>query len=258
MAATREQQNSLGLAGDGDELDLLQECEALFGVTFSDADSRELRTAGNLFDLLDREKGFTARRATACYSLRGFHRLRARLVEMGVKRRVTPKTPLRLILDDLGTDFRRFRRALKHDLGDFVPHGAFADDRQWLVLLLRAFALVAWLPVVLVVDLLFAGPDWLSGPLLVGSAILTAAGFGYGLPGLLRTEPPACCRTVGDLAHIYGAKCLDDDPGAIETVAARDAWDRFVVLMRAQTGYGGPVTRETALIGDAGGPPALR
>ncbi len=258
MAATREQQTSLGLAGDGDELDLLEECEALFGVTFSDADVRELRTVGDLFDLLDKEKRFIARRATACYSLKGFHRLRDRLVDMGVERQVAPKTPVRLILDDLGTDFRRFRRVLKQDLGNVVPRGHFPEGRKWQVGLLSALALVAWLPVVLVVDRLFAGPDWLSGPLLAGSAIVTAAGFGFGLPALLRTEPPACCRTVGDLARIYGAKCLDDDPGAIEKVAARDAWDRFVVLMRAETGYGGPVTRETALIGDSARPPALR
>lgn len=258
MAATHEQQTSLGLAGDGDEVDLLEECEALFGLTFSDADIRELRTAGDLFDLLDREKGFSARRATACYSMKGFHRLRARFVEMGVERRIIPKTPLRLILDELGTDFRHFRRTLKHDLGDFVPRGEFAEGRQWLARLLHTFALVAWLPVVLVVNWLFTGSGWLSGPLLVGSAIVTAAIFAVGLPAYLRTEPPACCRTVGDLARIYGAKCLDDDPGALERVAARDAWDRFVVLMRAQTEYGGLFTRETELIGNADGPPALR
>jgi hypothetical protein len=258
MATTSKQQINLGLVGDGDEIDLMEECEALFGVKFSDAHIQQVRTVGDLFDLLDKEKKFTDRRTTGCYSFKGFYRLRRRLVEMGVERTLTPKTLIRDILDDLGMNFRQFRRTLKQDLGHLGPNGAVADDRMWLVRLFSALALIVWLPVVLIVDSLFAEPEWLSGPLLVGSAVLSVAVFAFCLPSLLRTEPPIYCRTVGDLARIYGAKCLDEDPGALETVAAKDAWDRFAILIRSETGYGGPVTLETEFVGDAGDWPARR
>ena len=51
----RETRNTLDLLGDGDEVDLLQESEEVFGVRFEQEDVADLVNLGQLRDLIGRK-----------------------------------------------------------------------------------------------------------------------------------------------------------------------------------------------------------
>jgi len=117
MANSLEGKTCLGLAGDGDEIDLFEDCEQLFGVKFSDTDMEKVLNAGDLFDLIEARKNFIGRHTGICYSQVGFYQLRRRLVALGVTSKIMPKTRMHDILDELGMSFREFRAHLAEDLG---------------------------------------------------------------------------------------------------------------------------------------------
>ncbi|HMB76921.1 MAG TPA: hypothetical protein VKN76_11005 [Kiloniellaceae bacterium] len=117
--------------------------------------------------------------------------------------------------------------------------------------------LLAWFAVSIAIAPVLPVPGWMSGILAIPIGLVSYLPFNF-LASLFQTELPFYCRKVGGLARVYGTKNFDGDPDAFEKVSEHDAWDRFILLLREFSDYGGPITRETEFIGDARDWPAPR
>ncbi len=80
---------SLGLAGDGDELDLIQDLEEVFAIKFTDAELEACRTAGDLNDIVWRHlSGRSGADNIRCMNAMAFYALRRALISVGTRRKI--------------------------------------------------------------------------------------------------------------------------------------------------------------------------
>lgn len=171
-----------------DGVEILVEVEDAFGVALDDRRVADVRTVGDLVDLVHA----VAPRASQerCLSALAFWRLRAALGALGVARsRVRPRTPLGEVVwsTELCASQRRAAwRRLADELGLDLPP------------LVRSRALVAVITTAclgaLVGVLLAGSPAWFAAAAAVGLALLLAVATRP-----LRGTPPVA--TVGDLAR---------------------------------------------------------
>ena len=80
---------SLGLVGDGDELDLIQDIESVFGVAFADAELEAGRTVGDLNEALWRHMSARVEAGNVrCMNAMAFNALRRVLVAADASRNI--------------------------------------------------------------------------------------------------------------------------------------------------------------------------
>ncbi len=81
---------TLGLVGDGDEIDLVEDIESAFGIMFSNEEAESCLTVGDAFDLI---KGwFQTSDGSRCVTAMAFYRVRRALGESG--RNLRPESSL--------------------------------------------------------------------------------------------------------------------------------------------------------------------
>ena len=73
LMANRAKINSLNLAGDGDDIDLLEDVERVFGIEVSDAEASDMETVGQLHELICNR--IDVRADAACLSATVFRKL---------------------------------------------------------------------------------------------------------------------------------------------------------------------------------------
>lgn len=107
---------SLGLVGDGDDVDLLRQIEDSFSVTFGSETSR-WTTVGDIYhDLLKNIP--VAINAGNCSTMMAFYRVRSSLFGITGIRRIAPSTELREVLS---IPPKQFFRRLSSDIGISPP-----------------------------------------------------------------------------------------------------------------------------------------
>lgn len=201
--------NDLGLAGDGDEVELIQEIEATFGISLSAEDLAQSPTVGDLYRLVERPPG-----PRHCSTAAAFFRMRAVVNRTGF----TPDVSVRSIVGPEG--YGRWRRTMAARTGLRFPTGPLPLWRFVLLGVLAAAPLVAGWPGVLA---------WLGVPIL-----------------LHRAEQPVA-STVGGLARAVGHASFGRISPA--SGHATDSWGALVAAIRRSTGHEGPVRPTTRWLG---------
>ena len=86
--------NTLGLVGDGDDIDLLRGLEQCFGYRLSDGEAADCRTVADVYKILQTHFSSAVGEARSCASAMAFYRMRRTLVELGAPTDLRPTTML--------------------------------------------------------------------------------------------------------------------------------------------------------------------
>ncbi|MEN0063430.1 MAG: acyl carrier protein [Myxococcota bacterium] len=201
--------NDLGLAGDGDEVELIQEIEATFGISLTAEDLAQSPTVGDLYRLAERPVG-----PRHCSTAAAFFRMRAVVDRPGF----TPDVALRSIVGPEG--YGRWRRTMAARTGLRFPTGPLP---LWRFMLLGVCA---------------------TAPLMVGWPGMLAW---LGIPILLHRAEQPVASTVGGLARAVGQASFGRITSG--PAHATDVWEALVAAIRRSTGHEGPVRPTTRWLG---------
>jgi hypothetical protein len=181
--------NTLGLWGDGDDIDLIVDIEQSFGLAFPHDEILEWDTVGDIYNDLKSRLNTGNRRAAGCTTATSFRRLRKCLYDFGNFQRISPQTKL---ADVKVRSVRKLYRQLKARAGLRAP-----------------IARLGWMGTLGVIFIL-------SG-IAAFFALLALSKFTWLLPALVPVLPgiamvrfgawyfPADCKTVGDLSKRIAA-----------------------------------------------------
>ena len=221
-------------------VELVMDVEDTFGVSLPEEVLGEVRTAGDLYDVM-RERVVVDQEAT-CVSAAVFYRLRRELCgALGVERaQIRPTTPVLSLAT--ARDWPRVRRRVLQKLGVIEPP---TPRPQWLVWVLATgvFALVMG---VVVAGTYHPWLAWLFLGVIVSLVIL--------LDGWTSPRPVAATRaneTVGELVHdlVPHHRPALSGPGRPRSEA--DLWHTFRrVVAKCASVPPEYVTRETDLVRD--------
>lgn len=181
--------NTLNWAGDGDDLDAVRSLEAVFEISFSNAELSALNTVGDLHDLI-LQKLPRANKAEKCASAMAFYRLRRALTARQSNIRIAPATELKVFQEPYTKEFfSRLEQQTGLKLGG--PAHTWIGSMGDACLLLPLMAILPLLACSLFVH--FSPYLWASLALL-----LPLGGV------LLWFDPGRLKGTVGDLARKAG------------------------------------------------------
>jgi hypothetical protein len=174
---------TLGLGGDGDDVELVAELEKAFDLKLSNDEAAGFFKVGELFDLLKRkmDAGEANRK---CASAMAFYRIRRALHELGADVGRSPSAGLSLL-------HRMYTKSFVKSLG----------ERSGLRLPRPESGPIGMTGIAVVLIAFFAG---IVALVLAGAAglVLLVAGFvvGWILMRIDEGRLPTNCRTLGDLA----------------------------------------------------------
>ena len=198
--------HTLGLAGDLDDVDLVQDVERAFGLRLPDEELTRCSTVGDLFELVVRKlpDGFAA--ADRCATAMCFYRVRRVILNLAPNLTVRPSTPIQALRS---ISVKSLYHAIQREAG-LTPPSVYLSGWGGLALILF-FALP--------IGLLVAGQPWWSAVL---AAALSLA--------LYRVSPvrlPPAVATIGDLIQVITAHNV----AALAAEGARlrpdEAWRAF-------------------------------
>ncbi len=197
---------SLGLMGDLDDVELIQDVERAFAVKLGDEELSACSTVGNLFELVAKQLPDSSSAANRCASGMCFYRVRRALLAFNAEVLVRPSTPIKALRK---VPVRAFYRHLREAAG-LEPPKVYISGLGAASLLLAAALPAA---------LLWSGLPWWSAILA-----LVLAGSCYRLSPL-RFPPEA--STFGDFVELVTAHNI----AALAEQGARlrpaDAWKAF-------------------------------
>jgi hypothetical protein len=219
--------NTLGLAGDGDDVDFVEAVGAAFGIAFG-KEPQAWSTLGDVFDTVCRHMQPVPRGQFPCLSASAYRRIKRAILTTRPDLDLRPDTPLRTLIGR--DDVSRWWPALERDSGLRLPALSLTKASG-----LALLALYLGVPGAVVASGL---PGWIAflSPIL-----------GFVVARWLPLRPPV--RTVEDLARAVAAtnaRALAQVHGAIRT---RDLWSSLVWIARDVSGYKGSIDRDTVLIG---------
>jgi hypothetical protein len=223
-----ETKNALPLAGDGDEVDLVQAVERAFAIDFSNADLEKCLTVGDLHQLILAATPHAERGDSACLSALAFYRLRSALITQFPAVSIRPSTSILMFTGRFGA--ARFHRRLNHAVNLDLPRPS-----------IRLLCLLLALTTIAAPFAGYHGWGW-SGTLLA----TPLAGLTY-LAGSFFSRYDLA--TIGDLARTVGAMNARRLLPEGATMRTSEVWSVFDAVIRAETGWNGRITAETRLIG---------
>lgn len=204
--------SSLGLAGDLDDVELIQDVEAAFGVRLEDDEIERCSTVGQLFELIkarlpDLPSG------QSCATAMCFYRLRRALQPHSVIA-LKPKTSI----GALGSlPVRKLHRIIETECG-LRPPPQYITFWGCLALLL-----VVTLPF----GLFAVGMPWWSA--------LPSAALGIGLYRLAPIQLPGEVETFGDLVRIVASRSIGALAGQGARLGPEEAWQAFKDVLSDHT-----------------------
>ncbi|RVU38643.1 acyl carrier protein [Hwanghaeella grinnelliae] len=217
----------LGLAGDGDELDLVDDIEEAFRVRFALEALEAVRTVGELFEHLEDRRPKNIDAGGRCATAMCFYRLRKALQPYAAVQ-LRPDTPIEELR---GISGRKLRQLISSEDG-LQPPMFHLSRISWAALFSAiAFGLLA----------LFAHWPWYIACL----SMILFCFLCYMAPIRL----PEDVRTLGDLAKMLTTTSI----GSLVERGARlgrdEAWDIYLELLARHTGIPKQlIMRDTYLI----------
>jgi hypothetical protein len=234
-------QNCIGLAGDGDDLDVVYAVEETFGIKLTKEEAESTRTVGQLYDLVEAKVG--ADKAEHCLSQHAFYLLRKALQDRAKTRKLVPDTPIAVVYHAPGSTIRQKWIALAEITGLKLPPLEAMHSRRWALALTTAFLV----PGVLIfsADLIHVLGKWCT--LLV---------LALPVPWLLVErlwirifgDVPARIKTIGDLAREAAGFSYSKLIAGKGYASRHDRWFGLSAILRGQSGYQGPINRSTTFI----------
>jgi hypothetical protein len=200
--------SSLGLAGDLDDVELIQDVEAAFGIRLVDEEISRCSTVGHLFNLVetrlpDMPKG------QSCGTAMCFYRLR-RALQPHSATDLKPKTSI----STLGAvPVRKLHHVIETECGLRPPPQYIS---LWGCL---ALLLVAALPF----GLFAVGMPWWVA--------LPSAAFGAGLYWFAPIRLPGEVETFGDLVRIVASQSIGALAGQGARLGPKEAWQAFTDVL---------------------------
>lgn len=202
--------SSLGLVGDLDDVDLIEDIEAAFGLRLPDDEIERCCTVGQLFGLI--EARLPEATAGGCATAMTFYRLR-RALQAEIAAPLRPTTSIRELG---GMSVRKLHRIIRQS-------GLRPPPEQLSLWGGAALVLVAVLP---------------TGALLLGLGWLVAAVSAITPYALFRAAPirlPHRVQSFGDLVRVVASRSI----GALSKQGARlrlsEAWDAFTEVLSDHT-----------------------
>lgn len=218
--------SSLGLAGDLDDVDMLEDVEAAFGFRLPDDELARCQTVGDLFEAIElRLPGEPV--GENCATAMCFYRLR-RAIQPCVEVRLRPSTPIAGLQ---GLSVRNMYRIIKYECGLRPPSPMLS---VWGCI---ALVLIVASPVAAVA----AGLEW-----------WLAAAFGVIAAAIYRLAPiryPPAVQTFGDLVRQVSSRSI----GSLSKQGARlrtpEAWAALKDVLSEHTGLPKDlIVRETLIL----------
>lgn len=203
---------SLGLAGDLDDVDLIEDVEAAFGVRLGDDEIEQCSTVGHLFELIEARLPDLPSGRT-CATAMCFYRLRRALQPHSVIA-LKPKTSI----GALGSlPVLQLHRIIETECG-LRPPPQYITFWGCLALLL-----VLALPLGLFA---IGMPWWVDLP---------SAALGIGLYRLAPIQLPGEVETFGDLVKIVSSRSIGALAGQGARLGPKEAWQAFTDVLSDHT-----------------------
>jgi hypothetical protein len=200
--------SSLGLAGDLDDVELIQDVEAAFGIRLADDEISRCSTVGHLFELIESRLPEMPS-GQSCATAMCFYRLR-RALQPHSAIDLKPKTSISALSS---VRVRKLHHIIETECGLRPPP-------QYITLWgCLALLLVAALPFGL-----FAGgmPWWVALP---------SAAFGVGLYWFAPVRLPDEVETFGDLVKIVSTRSIGALAGQGARLGPKEAWQAFTDVL---------------------------
>jgi hypothetical protein len=204
--------SSLGLAGDLDDVELIQDVEAAFGIRLLDEEISRCSTVGHLFNLVETRLPDVPR-GQSCATAMCFYRLR-RALQPHSAIDLKPKTSI----SALGAvSVRKLHHIIETECGLRPPP-------QYITLWgCLALLLVAALPFGLFA---FGLPWWVALP---------SAAFGVGLYWFAPIRLPDEVETFGDLVRMVSSRSIGALAGQGARLGSKEAWQAFTDVLSDHT-----------------------
>ena len=93
LVRKNKNENSIGLVGDGDEVELVTELESVFNISISDNEAKQIVNLGDAFELICSKLPSDEGNQVKCMSSMAYHRLNRALSKSG---RVNPKSRIEI------------------------------------------------------------------------------------------------------------------------------------------------------------------
>ena len=215
--------SSLGLAGDLDDVELIQDVEAAFGVRLADDEIERCSTVGQLFELIkarlpDLPSG------QSCATAMCFYRLRRALQSHSA-------TALKPITSISAVPVRKLHHIIETECGLRSPPQC--------ITLLGCLALL--LVLALPFGLFAVGMPWWTA--------LPSAALGIGLYRLAPIQLPGEVETFGDLVRIVASRSIGALAGQGARLGPKEAWQAFTDVLSDHTQLSkGEIGPETQLL----------
>jgi acyl carrier protein len=203
-------QSSLGLAGDLDDVELVEDIEEAFGLRFADDDLKRCRTVGDLFALVERELPSDG---SSCATAMCFYRMRRALEPLiGVELR--PASPMEQLS---GISIRRLYDVIRRECGLRPPPAIIS---VWGCI---ALLLVPLLPLTVI----GLGLPWWVAPIAALPAI-----------ALYAVSPIRLSKefvTFGDLVRKVSARSIGSLAHEGARLRSAEAWAALKVILSDHT-----------------------
>ncbi len=233
---TRKDENSFYLCGDGDDVDILYDIEATFGVKISDDEAKSLFTLGDLHDLLVSKLNASDLRRSVCLTAVSFYRLRRALIELTGFKDISPQTRLDSVFPS--GKIGRIATEIEEEIKMKLPPPELGRLAGTL-----ALSVIIGTPVLAIISGLFIG-HWAWFVLLLWALLVPLFRFApYRAPGY--------CVDVGRLAKAMAGLNYGRLAAELGVSHADDVWNALVEVIKNQTVVSRPVDRETTFFASA-------
>jgi hypothetical protein len=239
--------DTIGLVGDGDDVDIVYDVERAFGVKLTDEEARRTRTVGQLHDHIER-KIVSSAVSRACLSQAAFYRLRRALREMGIDARIAPQTPLSLLNGIPPKSLAKKWRLLARKADLKLPRletefrGWRSEALSWIITLIT-FVLGLHMSVGVWHQLTTLSVAWMIIPVIFG-AVAMSIGIDHVLA--LRRLPRRLA-TVGDLAREAEGCSFTKLAAEKNGCSPSDRWFALTAILRETSGHEGSISAGTTL-----------
>lgn len=237
--------NSLNLAGDGDDLDVIADVERTFGIVITDAEAETPRTVGQLHDLIQAK--CDAGGTEACFTQVAFYALRRAFASFG-RMGITPDTPVSVVRElcdgSIVQAWKELGRRSSLQLPPMETPFRVPKPPLWSARIFWTLAAIAFAAGMYVADRHFGVPPvhlvWIVpiGLFLLGSIAQ------YGSYLVFR-DIPLRITTVGELAREAAGYSFSTLSQTRPRPSSADRWYALTAILRQISGHKLPISRDT-------------
>lgn len=204
--------SSLGLAGDLDDVELIQDVEAAFGIRLLDEEISRCSTVGHLFNLIETRLPDVPR-GQSCATAMCFYRLR-RALQPHSAIALKPKTSIMALR---AVPVRKVHHIIETECGLRPPpqYITFWGCLALLLVIALPFGLFS-----------IGMPWWVALP---------SAALGIGLYWLAPVQLPGEVETFGDLVRIVASRSIGALAGQGARLGPGEAWQSFTDVLSDHT-----------------------